>query len=513
MNPALVTDAELAAARRQFNGVAGGGRLLHLGGVNAPDPRLASALLGQGRWAEAEAAYRALLALRPEHPTWWFNHAVAQRMSGRFSEALFSYARAIELGVSEPEEAHVNRAAILADHLRREGEAERELNLALEKNPRFAPALLNLGNLREDQGRREEAIALYERVLGVDAMDAHALSRLANLQRIGDCAHPVIGSLRCALAQTQDAAAGALMTFALGKALDDCGSHDAAFEAYARANALSRASAQPAPRYDRRGFEAQIDAQIARYQKPLAQAQFAQGAEAGRAPVFICGMFRSGSTLVEQIIASHSGVEAGGELPFLPALAGELGGKRLSASELATHAARYRASVAQLFPDADLVTDKRPDNFMHIGLIKSLFPHARIVHTTRAPMDNCLSIYFLHIDHSMSYALDLADIGHHYAQYRRMMAHWKTLFGDDILDVSYDALVRDPRTEVERTLAFCGLDWEDACLSFHERQGSVKTASVWQVREKLHERSSGRWRNYAERLQPLRDALGAIGEE
>jgi len=135
----------------------------------------------------------------------------------------------------------------------------------------------------------------------------------------------------------------------------------------------------------------------------------------------------------------------------------------------------------------------------------------RIVHTTRDPLDNCLSIYFLHLDHSMGYALDLADIAHYYVQYRRLMAHWKTLCGADIFDLDYDALVREPRPTIERLTAFNSLEWEDALLSFEQSARAVKTASVWQVRERLYQRSSGRWRNYAAHLAKLQAYLRETG--
>ena len=124
-------------------------------------------------------------------------------------------------------------------------------------------------------------------------------------------------------------------------------------------------------------------------------------------------------------------------------------------------AGRYLQTLSDLYPGAEYVTDKRPDNFLNIGLIKTLFPDARIVHTTRNPLDNCLSIYFLHLDQRMSYALDLLDIGHYYREYRRLMAHWQALYGPDILDFDYDAYVRDPGPAVERLLAFCGLEADD----------------------------------------------------
>jgi hypothetical protein len=176
-------------------------------------------------------------------------------------------------------------------------------------------------------------------------------------------------------------------------------------------------------------------------------------------------------------------------------------------SRLEALAARYLDTLAALFPGAKFVTDKRPDNFVYIGLIKTLFPDAKIVHTTRDPLDNCLSIFFLHLDQRMSYALDLMDIGHHYQQYLRLMAHWKAIYGADILDVSYDAYVREPQPVAEGLLAFLGLEWDERCLMPAPAGRAIKTASVWQVREPLHRRSSGRARHYASQLDALRAYL------
>ena len=172
---------------------------------------------------------------------------------------------------------------------------------------------------------------------------------------------------------------------------------------------------------------------------------------------------------------------------------------------------RYLQDLARRFPGADRVTDKRPDNFMLLGLVKALFPRARIVHTRRDPLDNCLSVFFLHLDPRMSYATDLMDIGHYYLQYRRLMRHWQALFGDSVLDFDYDAFVREPRPAVERLLGYCGLEWDERCLAFHEAATAVKTASVWQVREPLYRRSSGRARHYERELAGLRAYLAAAG--
>jgi hypothetical protein len=301
--------------------------------------------------------------------------------------------------------------------------------------------------------------------------------------------------------------------FALGAALDSCGAYDAAFDAYAEANRLSRALGGPRAVYDPAAHESFVDRIIATF---TADRVAALRTTSEASPVFVCGMFRSGSTLTEQILAAHPRVTPGGELELLPRMvATELSPfpermPRVKAADMERLAAAYAGTVSRLFPEAELVTDKRPDNFLYVGLIKILFPKARIVHTRRQPLDNCLSVYFLHLNPEMSYALDLVDAGHYLRQERRLMAHWASLFGPDILDFSYDALVRDPEPSAARLLEFCGLEWSDACLRFHQLDNAVRTASVWQVRQPLHQRSSERWRNYERRLGPLREALAGV---
>jgi len=478
--------------------------------------RSAEALEKAGRLAEAEAAYLRVLAIRPDLPDTWYNLARLQRRAGRFDAALASYQQALDRGVSEPEEVHLNRSVIYSDCLRQDEAAERELQAALALNRNYVPALLNLANLREDFGKQAEARALYEKILELQPRCYIALARYVGLQKVTQANDPLIARLRAGIADSSASAADrADLGFALGKALDSGGAWDAAFAAYAAANRDSRQSAAPGTAvYDRRAHERLIDEIVATFQ--LGQPNALRLPHSVR-PLFICGMFRSGSTLVEQILAAHSQVAAGGELAFLPSLVrSELAPfpatmATVSQARLDELAASYLDLLARLFPHGERVTDKRPDNFLYIGLIKRLFPQARIVHTVREPLDNCLSIYFLHLDHGMSYALDLADIAHYYVQYRRLMAHWQALYGADIFDLDYDALVREPRSTLERLMQFCGLEWEEACLSFEQGTRAVKTASVWQVREPLYRRSSGRWRNYAAHIAPLQKSLRDAG--
>ncbi|OWQ83212.1 hypothetical protein CDN99_26595 [Roseateles aquatilis] len=489
--------------------------------MQAPISSLRAAAVGHlsaGRAPQALAAYQALLASAPGEPDDWYNLAFLQRQAREFAAALASYGRALELGVGSPEEVHLNRAVILAEDLRRADDAMAELRRSLHLAPGYVPALVNLGNLHEQRGERDEARACYERVLAVEPGQALALSRLVNLRSFRDADDPLIQRLRQALSQpTLHPVDRADLAHALGKALDDAKAYDDAFAAYVHANQASRVSYGRQPlRYDRDGHERLVDALI---RQSLQPAPVPAGADPAPA-VFICGMFRSGSTLIEQILGSHPGVTAGGEIDLLPALAGQhllpllRQADRPLPAPLAQELRRtYRDGVAVRFPGAGLLTDKRPDNFLFIGLIKQLFPDAKILHTRRSVLDNCLSVFFLHLGPTMPYALDLEDIAHWYRQYRRLMDHWKALFGDDIHDVDYDALVADPRPQIEAALAHCGLPWDEACLNFHASKSLVATPSNWQVRQPLYQRSSGRWRHYERHLGALRAALGAFADD
>ena len=469
---------------------------------------LASRLRAAGRAEEAAEAYRRLLAVRPDLPDSWFNLALMERQAGRFAAALAAYDEAVRRGVSGPEEAWLNRGVIHADDLGRPDLALQDLEAALAIAPDWLPALLNLGNLHEDMGRREAASEVYGRALAVAPGHPVAMARAAGLARLTGPDDPVIATLRSALSRPGlDVADRAELGFALGRALDQVGAYDEAFAAYAAANAASRAIDPEGARYDRAGHERFIDSLIAAFPEPAAAV-----ADAGAPPVFICGLFRSGSTLVEQIMAGHSRVTGGGELGLVPGLARAVAGypQALAGAGPEVFAqlrGLYLGGLKTARPQADVVTDKRPDNFLHIGLIKAMFPNARIVHTVREPLDVILSNWFLHLDRSMGHALDLGDLAHWHGQYVRLMRHWKTLY-PDILDLDYDALVVEPRPAIERLLAYCGLDWEAAVLDFHKAAAPVRTASVWQVREPLYRRSSGRWRHYERHLDGVRAALG-----
>ena len=468
-----------------------------------------------GRLPEAISAYQRLLALRPRSANTWYNLARLQRQGRQFEAALASYQRALEAGIEAPEEAHLNRGVIFSEDLHRPAQAERELEAALRLNPSYVPALFNLANLYEDLGRRESAARTYERLLALEPDNLEALARYAQTHPPTAVPDALLESLRERLHDPRGTVAGrASIGFALGRALDGRGEYAEAFSAYARANDLSRASAgaQFVP-YDRTVHERWIERVMTTFAAPAPRITDASAVPPS--PIFICGMFRSGSTLIEQLIARHPHVSAAGELDGLPQIAqSELapypdGSASAPPQRLAALAARYTQHLARAFPAAQYVTDKRPDNFLYIGLIKRLFPAAKIVHTTRAPLDNCLSVYFLHLDPSMSYAFDLLDIGHFYGQYRRLMQHWKRLYGEDIIDVHYDTLVREPRAVMQPLLGALELPWREECLQPSEDAGAVRTASVWQVRQPLYRHASGRSAHYRRQLEALRAGLEA----
>jgi tetratricopeptide (TPR) repeat protein len=464
--------------------------------------------------AEAIAAYEQLLQFWPGQPDCWYNLGRLQRHTGQYSRALASYQEALERHVTRPEEVHLNRGVIFSDYLNQYDAAERELKKALEINPIYVPALINYANLHEDLGRRELAAQMYERMLALEPESPTALARFAGLKDFSDRDDPLIERLRGALKKTDiSLATRANVEFALGRALDACGSYEAAFQTYRQANRHSRESVPPGTGYYdlalQERFTDQLISVFAGKTPQVLHPQASSGEHAPPQPIFVCGMFRSGSTLLEQLLAGHPRICAGGELDFIPgavttSLAPFPGSfPAVSAEQLSRLAADYRTMLAERFPAATYITDKRPDNFLYIGLIKALFPQAKIVHTVRDALDNCLSIYFLHLDQGMSYAMDLMDIGHYYREYRRLMRHWRALFGEDIIDVSYDALVRDVKPQLEQVLGSLGLDWDERCAGVPATGRAVKTASVWQVREPIHGRSSGRARHYEKPLQEL----------
>ena len=466
-------------------------------------------LLGAGDRAGAIDAYSQAVAIDADQSDAWFNLGWLHRGARRFDAALDAYAHAIATGVTQPEEAHLNRAAILSDHLFRADEAIAELRAALALNAAFIPAWLSLGTVAEDLGREDEARAAYDAVVGIEPGNGRARARLAALDVQAGRAGAAVAALEAALPLATTPNDRADLLFGLGTAFDAERRYDQAWQAFEAGNWIAASVAQT--RYDPRAQEALVDRLIAAF--PTASMPLSRSD--GATPVFVCGMFRSGSTLAEQILSRHPAIATRGELETVPALVAGLASYPESLAMM-TPAAwrdlrdRYLDERGPLPVDAVAWTDKRCDNYLHIGFIKAIFPEARIVETVRAPLDNLLSAWFLRFGEGVTYAHDLAAAAHYYIQYRRLMAHWHARY-PDIERLDYDAAVASPRETIAALLAALGLPWNEACLSPQASTGPVRTASAWAVRQPLHARSSGRWRNYAKQLAESRAMLAAAG--
>ncbi|MCC8443734.1 sulfotransferase [Xanthomonas cannabis] len=490
--------------------------------------RQAAQLLQQGHLQQAIDAYRHVLSIQPRCADAWYNLGYLLRRTGEAHGALEAYGQALACGAAAPEQIHLNRAAVLSEQLHLASLALHELELALGCRPDYPPALLNLGNLREELGQRDQAIAVYSRLLATAHADAstrplqlQATARLLHLDPPTHASDRRLASLvRAAALPGQDSVLASTLLHALAQAYDRLGLHERAFECAAAANRHGHAHAG---RYDPAQTQQRFRQISAVFSVCVATPEQAAPLPAPQPPsaLFICGMFRSGSTLLEQVLSRHPSIAAGGELDALPRLVAQAlspfpqAAQDLSAQTRAQLAERYQHLLAQAVPQhAQLryLTDKRPDNFQLIGLIKQLFPSARIVHTRRHPLDNGLSIFMHQLNpRQFSYAGRLEDIGHFYGAYAQLMHHWLALYPDSIHTFDYDAFVTAPEPTLRALLDFLQLPWEPECLQFHRGQNAVRTASYWQVRRPLHADASGRWRAYAAQLAPLRRALMQAG--
>ena len=308
--------------------------------------------------------------------------------------------------------------------------------------------------------------------------------------------------------------------FALAQLLDRSGAYDEAFAHFRRANDLRKEVDRRCGNvHDPAAQAVYTDRQLAWFTPEYFQRVRGFGSES-ELPVFVVGMMRSGTSLAEQIIASHPRVHGAGELRDISHLVGtlaqRLGGvseyphclAQLDAAMTRALADEYLQRLRELGGNAIQVVDKFPTNFLYLGLIATLFPRARIIHCRRDPVDTCLSCYFQNFGEPLPFKLDLAHLGHYYREYERLMAHWVRVSPVPIFELCYEELTADQEAVSRRLLAFCGLDWDEQCLRFNETARAVQTASALQVRRPMYRTSVGRSRHYAAHLQPLLQALG-----
>jgi tetratricopeptide (TPR) repeat protein len=485
----------------------------------ALDPRLAAAhsnlgrvLREQGELAEAVAACRRAVELEPNLVEGWHNLGLALDEAGQARDAATAYRRALALSP-----ALVEARYALGRLLQQAGlydDAVACYQEVVRSQPEHRDALYNMGLARYTQGDASGALECYDRALRIDPHHAgtHLNRALAKKHRPGDGdAEPIDALLRREDLSEEDAAK---LHYALGKIHEDCGRYDEAFASFKRGNELRPKKTE----YSADAHCAQIDRLIRVFSPDL----FAEKADLGcdsDLPVFIVGMPRSGTTLVEQILCSHPEVFGAGELPYftevISTLAGRLGGSRpypecvaLLGPEVAGSIAQGYLSVLRAYSEsARRVTDKMPFNFRHLGLIEILFPKAWVVHCRRDPVDTCVSIYTTHFVHDQAYTHDLSDLGRHWRDYQRLMAHWRGILGGRMLELGYEDLVADQEGQSRRLIEFLGLEWDARCLEFHRNRRPVLTSSTLQVRRPMYGDSVGRWRRYERYLAPLLEAL------
>ena len=437
----------------------------------------------QGGIVQAVAAYERTLALQPSHADAWLNLGAAYRRLDRIEDAAACARRVLDL------------------------------------RPEDSRALNNLANALNAQGRLDEAASCYRRALELRPDDAEALYNLVNQQRLNDGSPETEADLallsRQAAALDRFPAEGqSAILFAIGKMFDARGEADAAFKSLVRANALHRS----ALKFDI-GASERLAAAIARRFDAALFERLAGAGSPSDQPVFIVGMPRSGTTLVEQIVSSHPMVHGAGEIGLLPTLVSRMRSPQgtgfpvsaasLSSADLQGLAQAYLGPIQTLGHGAARITDKTIGNFELLGLIHLCLPNARIIHCRRDARDVCVSCFSTRFTGGHSYAYDLQELGRYWRLYDGLMAHWRAVLPPGrILEVDYESLVEDPEASAQRLVSHLGLPWDDACLRFYESPRNVATASFAQVRRPIYKESVGRWRRYAEHLGPLIEALG-----
>src|SRR5215472_16719697 len=544
---------------------------------------LGNALRGQGKLDEAVAEYQKALALRPDYVNAHNNLGVALREQGRLDEAVAQYQRALAL--ADVAQTHNNLGVALREQGKLDA-AVAHLRRSLELEPSVVETHCNLGDVLRDQGELEEAAAQYEQALSLKPDHAAALGGLGSALREQGKFEEAFAACRQALAFKPDFAAahaqlghtfreiGRLeearsayskaielapqkcafyhglstvkgfarsdadlaamekleteaaslpaedqiyLGFALGKAYDDLGEREPSFRHLLGSNALKRQRIV----YD----EVAVLGEFARIREVFSPELMRKKRDLGDSsptPVFIIGMPRSGTTLIEQILASHPNIFGAGELMNIARAVRGLNSAPASfpetvpsmgSEQLRQLGASYVAAVRALAPNAERITDKMPHNFRFAGFINLALPNARIIHARRDPVDTCLSYFSKDFGNGHPYSYDLAELGRYYRAYEALMTHWREVLPSNVmLEVQYEEVVADTETQARRIVAYCGLEWDDACLSFHETQRPVRTASALQVRQPIYRSSVGRWRPYEHMLGPLLEALrGSAG--
>ena len=511
----------------------------------------ASQLITRGDYAAAAAICHRALQAHPDSSLLHIHLGQALQGVGQMEDAARCFQQALHLVPGSSEAALLLGALMLQT-----GCYDQSVSVytqLLQREPGNVPAHVGLGRTYLQMGRPEAAATCCEKALAASPEDINAIALAADidekqgrLEQALDRLRPLVsaGVSRSNIVLAYAAVCRSLKVpedaidklegllhgyasvspgeragihFALGGLHDAACQYDRAFGHYQQGNTINHCE------FDRSQPEHDVSAMMKLY-TPAHIRQMQRAGNQSELPVFIVGMHRSGTSLVEQILAAHPNVHGAGELPdmmqmlfSLPGVSGTGGHyidclPRLTATALDSLSGKHLERLRVLGGRARRVTDKMPGNFMYLGFIEQAFPGARIIHCRRDPLDTCLSGYFQNFGGAQTYMNDLGDLGFVYRCYRRMMAHWQQVLTLPIMEVQYEQLVACPERTIRDLVEFCGLPWDERCLSFHASERFVNTASYDQVRQPMYTRSVGRWKYYDSHLGPLREALGELAD-
>jgi len=474
---------------------------------------LAGILMERGRVEEAEAKLQQVISLAPDFCLAYVDLGNLLHEQYRYDEAIRCFERTTQL---EPTRAKMHY--LLASALASAGrtfDALAAYEKVLELRPSHAGAWLGLGHTLKTVGRQTEAVEAYRKCISMSPNNGESYWSLANLKtyHLND---QDIAAMENALAHAELSELSRVnFHFALAKAHEDSGAFEQAWHHYSQGNEEQRMLEH----YDPVQSEVTNDELIEVFNANFLDSRQGQG-HPETAPIFIVGLPRSGSTLVEQVLASHSQVEGTSELPYVGRVATSLNRNRAdginypySVRELKPQnwhqlAEDYlRQAQGHRFTNKPRFIDKMPNNFPSIGLIHLMLPDAKIIDTRRYPLDTTLSCYRQLFAKGQTFVYDLMEIGEYYLQYERMMDHWHEALPGRVLTVQYEEMVSDLENQVRRLLDYCELPWEDACLRFHETERPVRTASSEQVRQPIYAGSVNFWRHYDAHLDELKEVL------
>lgn len=473
---------------------------------------LGNVLKNLDRSEDAISAYRHALNLNPAFEEPCYNLGLLLVERGDLDEARSLVTRAIKLNPACAE-AHSAHGYILSK-TNRVDDAIQAYRHAIEINPGLPDTHENLGRAFAITGRLEEARSCFRHAVDIDPDSGSVyreLSQVCTHEKYDDDMH----LMELIYADNHTTSTQKMHTaFGLGKAFEDLGEYEKAFDYYLHGNNLKRLTFQYSIEKDESFFTRIKNTFTASFLE-----SHGNNGSPDNTPVFIVGMPRSGTTLVEQILSSHPMTYGAGELGYMDDIVTQAC-RNLADDDYpeclpGLHDNAYRElgenyirRLREHSSKARHITDKMPHNFIHIGMIKLILPNAKIIHCIRNPLDNCLSIYKNYFDGPLDYAYRMDELGEYYCQYAGLMAHWRSLVDDHIFDIRYEDLISDQLNTTRELLAFCRLDWDDACINFHRNTRNVHTASVAQVRRPIYQDSVDLWKRYGQQLEPLQTALG-----